>query len=125
MAGRASFWRLYWRLFWNAGFLGALLAVAVASIYAVDPTGSPMQTDKLKHFFAYGVLGGLGWMALRPATRGLAVFLAVALAAYGVGLEGAQYFTENRHPDIMDAAANALGAASGVFLVGRARAGRG
>ena len=68
--------------------------------------------DKVAHFIAYAALGGAAVIAeLRIFGRMTVTIL--ALAAYGLLLEGAQGLMGVRTPDLSDALANAIGALSG------------
>lgn len=74
----------------------------------------PKLGDKVAHFLAYAGLGAAGFwaeMKLFRRRRGAALGLAV----YGVLLEGLQGLGGVRTPDLMDAAANGLGALSGLI----------
>lgn len=100
----------------RAVFVAALLTVTVFSIFSFDPTPNPGQSDKLKHFFAYAVLGLLA-VASAPQTLSrfgapwaVAVF---ALGAWGVCLELVQSTLPAREASVYDAAANLIGAAGG------------
>lgn len=113
------------RVFLAAYALG-LGAIAVLSLipYGVALPEVP-QSDKLAHFAAYalvGLAGGLGG-GLGAAGRRLAVGLALFAALCGIGLEAAQALVPGRFTSILDAGANAAGAASGLVaaLVLRAR----
>lgn len=114
-------------LFWRAVFF-ALLAIVTYLTVAPNPPqadggfaatrmiaeflfGDAGQGDKIGHFMAYGALGGAARFAFRG--RGLFWSTPALLAAYGAGLEGAQYFIDVRSADLIDAAANSLGAVTG------------
>jgi VanZ family protein len=87
--------------------------------------------DKLVHLLVYAVLGLFFMLPLAggrwQGVTGKVAFSAVVLALlYGISDEWHQAFTPNRTPDVMDVAADTLGAAAGVaavVLVGRLRAG--
>ena len=69
--------------------------------------------DKVAHFGAYGVLGAAAFWANLPLySRKWGA--AVALALYGVALEGLQGLGGVRSPELADALANATGAVCGV-----------
>lgn len=69
--------------------------------------------DKVAHFSAYGALGAMAfWSNLTVYSRKWGA--AVALALYGVALEGLQGLGGVRAPELADAFANASGAAAGV-----------
>ena len=96
------------------GFAGYVL---VAS--GIDPPtgGGPPLTlfglplDKVLHAGAYATLAGL--LAYAALPRGWPALLAVALAAtaYGAGIEVVQTFLPRRTFDLLDLAANGVGAA--------------
>lgn len=77
--------------------------------------GDPTDGDKVAHFMAYTALGffsGLGFVKNRSTLA--PVQLGIIL--YGAGIEVAQTFTHQRTGDLLDLAANGLGATSGVLL---------
>lgn len=74
--------------------------------------GDPALADKVGHFLGYAALGFAAFFArLTPRNRWYLVPL--ALAVYGVGLEGLQGLGGIRSPELADAVSNALGAAAG------------
>jgi VanZ family protein len=103
------------------------LAWAVA-IYLVSgrssvPVPGVSGADKVLHFGAYALLGGLlAFAAHRSALHpGVAVILGVL---YGASDEIHQSFVPGRSPDIRDWVADALGVCFAVFLYTRWRARR-
>lgn len=74
--------------------------------------GDAAYADKVGHFVAYGALGAAARFSLRPGVQWWPV--ALGLAAYGMSLEGVQYFLDARSAEIWDALANALGAVAGI-----------
>ncbi len=69
--------------------------------------------DKVAHFLVYALLGAAAvWADLTVFSRKWGV--AVALALYGVALEGLQGLGGVRAPEFADALANASGAAAGL-----------
>ncbi len=86
-----------------------------------DPGAPPGNiSDKGAHFLIYGALGGTLLRALaggRPgAIRPRRILFAVVLATlYGVTDEIHQYFVPPRTPDVMDVAADAIGAVAGAI----------
>jgi hypothetical protein len=88
---------------------------------AIKVFGDPALADKVAHFLAYGALGAMAaWahLALFSKRR----ITAVALALYGVALEGLQGLGGVRTPELADAAANGLGALAGLggaIILGR------
>jgi len=96
-----------------------------------SPEGLPSFTfsDKLLHFAAYGLLGILFYRAYQTLrlrnNRQLLFFLSVASAVlYGISDEIHQYFVPFRDADALDAIANSLGAACGVYIYQRRAAAR-
>ena len=104
------------RLRWAArfAFAAALLAVTALSILSIDPTPTPGQSDKLKHFTAYAALGVLAAAGFASSLGGAAA-LAAGLAVYGGVIELVQHALPDRHASLFDAFANAAGAASGAW----------
>ncbi|WP_428410471.1 VanZ family protein [Hyphococcus sp.] len=73
---------------------------------------NPALTDKVAHFLAYAALGAMAvWAHLTVFSKRRGT--ALALAAYGVLLEGLQGLGGVRSPELADAVANGLGALSG------------
>ena len=77
-------------------------------------------TDKVMHFFAYGLLGILFFRALcvtRPHWPPAVVIMSSVLFAglYGTSDEIHQMFVASRHADMMDGVADFLGGAAGVL----------
>ena len=69
--------------------------------------------DKLVHIFEYGILASLVYLALRDmkAAKHHLFWLAFAIAfLYGVSDEIHQYFIPGREADILDVAADGIGA---------------
>lgn len=98
--------------------VGLLFWASVATQGVVyRPQASFPLTTALLHVAGYAVLAGAlvyAWLPdrARPLRRGLLVF---ALAAgYGLALELVQARVPGRTPDLVDAAANAIGAATAV-----------
>jgi VanZ family protein len=74
--------------------------------------GDAKNADKIGHFLAYACLGLTAfWAQLAVLSKRWAVTL--ALAAYGVLLEGLQGLGGVRSPEVADAVANGLGALAG------------
>lgn len=89
--------------------------------------GGEKHADKVNHFVAYAALGGLGALSRWPVRRA-AIFGPLALAIWGVVMEGGQGLLAARQTDGFDAVANASGAAFGwagglvlIYLVLRMR----
>jgi VanZ family protein len=93
-----------------------------------DPGAPPGNiSDKAAHFLIYAALGGALVRALAGgrarAMRTRQILFAVLLGTlYGVTDEVHQYFVPPRTPDVMDVAADAIGALAGaITLAGFAR----
>lgn len=80
--------------------------------------GDAAQADKIGHFLAYAALGAVAALG-RLDLAGRAAFTVAALALYGLALEGVQGLMGHRDADLLDALANAAGAAAGM-AAGRA-----
>lgn len=80
-----------------------------------------LRYDKLTHAIAFGILGALGYFAMRVGHRaGLprAAFVGwLAAAVYGALDEIHQSFVPTRNPDVYDWLADAIGAAVAVLLL--------
>jgi VanZ family protein len=94
-----------------------MLAIAVVVVVSLLPAPElpqvPPGSDKLEHFFAYGVLaaGAVQLYARRPAWVGAGI----GLVLLGIGLEYAQgALTTTRMMDRWDALANTLGVIAGL-----------
>jgi VanZ family protein len=74
--------------------------------------------DKLLHFGGYALLGILFFRALRtlPIKERPHLLIGLAATLYGIGDEIHQYFVPFRDADILDATADFLGSAGGVYL---------
>lgn len=94
-------------LFWPA-----LALVVWGELAPHVPNVMPGVSDKLQHFAAYFGLALLAAAALR--TRRTLLAAVVALIVLGGALEILQGFT-GRDPEILDEAANSLGAVAGAF----------
>jgi VanZ family protein len=105
--------------------LALLVVTAVFVASVVDPPGAGAPTrlfglpaDKLLHAVAYaGVAGAVGYAALDEHGLAPRALLAVFLlaASYGFGIELVQAPLPARAFDLLDAAANAVGAAVGTL----------
>ena len=90
-----------------------LIGITVLSLAPLTTSG-PEGGDKVAHFVAYFVLGLLVVLSLPRAQSGAGWFIALVGAAvvYGVLIEVLQRFV-GRDFDLVDMAANALGALAG------------
>jgi VanZ family protein len=76
---------------------------------------------KVGHFCAYALLAALWWLALRGrVTPRVALVVAFAIAVgYAGSDEIHQAFSPTRHPSVVDVGIDALGAATGLWIVTR------
>lgn len=97
----------------QAAFWAAAAAVAAASLAPRSAFPAAFGAyDAALHAAAYGVLAVLG-LSLRSGRRRPAV-LALALVAFGAGLEAAQAVAADRTASLADTLANAAGVALGL-----------
>jgi len=90
------------------------------------PPGLPevIGVDKLLHLAAYALMGALCYRAfssLAIERKSAVVFSLLAGVLYGVSDEVHQYFVPARDAELLDAVADAIGTACGVFLLYRYR----
>lgn len=114
------------RLFWIYWFplIIYCLAIFIQSSYP-SPKSLPKfpLSDKVMHFAAYAVMGGLFFRALR-VTRlswrpiSIIVFSALFTTLYGAGDEIHQLFVTSRTADQMDVFADFLGGTFGAVCFG-------
>ncbi len=90
----------------------SLLLLGLGSLPGAVLAAGPRVWDKLAHALAYGALGALAALALRRRLRGLLLVLAAAGWATAVGAldEWHQQWVPRRSPDLLDLAADAVGA---------------
>lgn len=89
------------------------------------PRASFAGEDKLVHMAIYGLLGALGGRAAGRARLGRAALLVLAACiAYGLFDEWYQQFTPGRSSDLLDFAADAVGASAGFAAMLRYHRGR-
>lgn len=83
------------------------------------------QSDKLKHFVAYALLGALIWRALnRRSPKWWQVAATVGLAAaYGLTDESHQIYVPGRSFDLFDLSADAIGAAVAALVLTKCKGG--
>lgn len=86
----------------------ATSGIALARWLAEALFHRPELADKVAHFLAYAALGATAAFA-RFHMLGLRAPVIALLAAYGAALEGMQGLGGVRAPELVDAAANALG----------------
>lgn len=97
-----------------AALVGYWIFLAVITHVPVQPKASIPYLDKVVHFGAYGVLGGLAWLCVRAAGLKLtpwAVF--VWLAIYG-GLDELLQIPVGRTCDIVDWICDCVGLVAGI-----------
>lgn len=111
------------RTIYAVAFVGAYIAVVVASLIPTRSLPQVTLSDKVEHFIAYALLAALG----AKAFPGRPWLLAGALAANGVGVEFLQQAMGlGRQGEVLDALANTLGIAAGLGVSWlMARRGRG
>ena len=85
--------------------------IAATRMIAEFLLGDAAHADKIGHFAAYAALGAVAHVA--RVFRSSYWCAPLALAAYGAGLEGGQYFLDARSADGLDVLANAAGAVVG------------
>lgn len=74
---------------------------------------TPLDPPEWIHFFAFGWLGLLVWLARKDVRNGWGVLL---VAALGVAAELSQWLTDGRQLKLEDAALNVIGGLAGVLL---------
>jgi VanZ family protein len=102
-----------------AGYMGAIFWLSSLS----HPPSPPGVSDKWLHTLAYA---GLAVVALRATsggrwsgvTRGALAAAWLMTVSYGVSDEWHQAFTPGRTPDVVDVAADAIGALAGTGSLG-------
>ncbi|WP_375209072.1 VanZ family protein [Hyphomonas jannaschiana] len=98
----------------GAAAIVLMLAIAVLSLVPAGDLPPVEGSDKLKHFIAYGCLGGALTLALGPG-RAVRAFLITII--YGALMEVAQGLAPTgREFSLLDEAANILGAGLGTSL---------
>ena len=111
--------RLFW-LYWFPLIIYCL-AIFIQSAY---PTPQQLPKfpyiDKVMHFIAYGIMGGLFFRALRVTRSSwrpvrVIFFSALLTTLYGMSDEIHQFFVVSRTSDQMDLLADFLGGTSGAI----------
>ena len=92
--------------------MGIVLVIAYGSLMPNPPSLDVDNGDKWQHLAGYALLAGW-WTMVLPKQRWAVLLVA---AAYGVLIECLQGLTSYRSFDVLDMAANALGASLGVGL---------
>ncbi len=88
--------------------LAALGVLMVASLLPAEYMPVSSWQDKVEHFAAYLIVGGLAMLAFRSAERRKNCFFLLILL--GLALEVGQIFVPGRYFDLLDMAANGFGA---------------
>ena len=117
--------RRAWLSAWLPVLLYGLALFVQSSLPALLPTPGDLPLDKLAHFGAYAVLGALCMRALaaRPVAPRLARAALMSVlwcGLYGISDEIHQMFVPGRSAEVLDAAADLLGAVAGVLLYWKA-----
>jgi len=107
--GPRSFW-------WRVGPALAYIALIVALSARPGRPATPYGTDKLLHLLEYAVLGMLLLRAAgAPRSPGAALGLAALATLVGLADEGIQHLVPGRESPLADVAADAGGAALGIW----------
>ena len=107
---------LSYRRAWLTGGWLLVGMVVYLSLAPISPELLSIQdSDKFEHGFAYGLLA-LWFCQIYLLTRSRIIAI-TSLVGLGVGLEFAQGWTEYRHFDVWDMAANSVGVLFGFLLV--------
>ena len=96
--------------------------ITVLSLISLGTIGSSIKIankDKYVHFIFYFVFVVLWFLVAKSISNAKKTNLIVLLTAigYGILMEICQGFTKTRTPDVMDALANSIGAAIGLFFI--------
>ena len=99
-------------------FAGVVTGIVILSLLPGKGVVNDGYTDKIEHFIAYATAGLMGM----PGMRGRHFWsLFWGLVALGGFLEVAQAFVPGRTPSWLDLAADAVGAAFGIYVWTAAR----
>jgi VanZ family protein len=103
--------------------LGAYcLAIFIQSSLPSPDMGLDFRfSDKLLHFFAYGLLGilffrALGTLGLKQRIIRVMVLSILLSTLYGISDEVHQYFVPSRSAEVADAVADMLGSIAGTWI---------
>lgn len=91
----------------RAGLLIATIAIAVLALMPAKEVPITTSWDKLDHWLAFFTLSFLANHSFPQ--RSYWRVIAVALVAYGIGIEIAQWITPDRDADPMDVIADSIG----------------
>ena len=89
------------------GLLVAVIAITTLALMPAKQVPITLGWDKLDHWFAFFTLSFLANHAFPK--RAFWRVIALALVAYGIGIEVAQSFTPDRDADAMDVVADSVG----------------
>lgn len=99
---------------WGPALLWAAIIFALSSRPTL-PVSLSHGSDKLAHYLAYAVLGGLAARAV-PAGRRFALIAILLGVAYGASDELHQHFVPGRSVEFADWIADSLGVLAGVSV---------
>ena len=99
----------------RVGLIVALVAIFVLAVIPQQEVPASSGWDKLDHWLAFFTLSLLADRA--TAGRWYWARTMPLLIAYGIGIEVAQYFTPDRHSEVLDVVADSIG----VFIYGGLR----
>lgn len=99
-----------WRIACRAGLGLVSVTVLVGSLIPGVSAAGPWHSQSLTHFLAYLLLGA---MAINAATGRRALWVLVALAGFGVGLELLQMLAPHRQASVVDGLVNVAGVSCG------------
>ena len=91
----------------RAGLLIAAIAITVLALMPATEVPITTSWDKLDHWLAFFTLSFLANHSFPQ--RSYWRVIAVALVAYGIGIELAQWITPDRDADAMDVVADSIG----------------
>lgn len=92
-----------------------ILLVIFLSLIPTAALVSGMPSDKLAHFLAYGVMGGLAYLSVESKAK--KAYLFIIIISLGAVLEVLQFFIPGRSTSFFDMIANTLGAAMGYITI--------
>jgi VanZ family protein len=90
------------------GLILALVAIFILAVIPQQEVPASSGWDKLDHWLAFFTLS-----LLADRVAGARLFWVRTLPlliAYGIGIEVAQYFTPDRHSEVLDVVADSIGA---------------
>ena len=107
--------------YWLPVFIYCLLIYIQSSHPSPEEIPSIPYVDKVLHFAAYALLGGLLLRALKtlPLKENLRLIMILGIilsSLYGISDEIHQHYVPYRNADIMDALADIIGSIFGVYI---------